>query len=72
MGAALDIFPFYGRMTEICKDNAETKRGGGLSARGRRWKPPEETLQAIFASPGKTGTGAPVTERLRCLLRRAN
>ena len=37
-----------------------------IQARGERCKPSCGSLQATSKPPGKTGTGAPVTEHLRC------
>ncbi len=48
------------------KCHAETKQKDAPRARGRRCKPLAGTLPATSKQPGTTGTGAPVTEHLRC------
>lgn len=63
---SIDILSFYGRISKICKDIAETKRKGVTSARGGRWEPLAKRLRKpLPASPGMTGTGSPVTEEPR-------
>ena len=55
------------KYTGICKDNTETKQYlTALCERGMVEALGKETASHFCPLPGRTGTGAPVTERLRC------
>jgi hypothetical protein len=64
----IDNFLFCGTIHKKSKSNAKAKQFSGIPARGERCKPFASHLQATFKPPGMTGTGAPVTEQLRCRL----
>lgn len=61
---------FVLKYTGYVKGNAETKQKTAPQREGDGASPLRESLYATSKPPGMTGTGAPVTEPLRCLCRR--
>ena len=61
----IDNTRFYGKISSICKDYAEINQPKGSEREGNGESPYPESCVPLPASPGMTGTGAPVTERLR-------
>ena len=63
---SVDFSVIYARICLICKDYGETKQSHGTQREGDGESPLPEDCQPLPLSPGRTGTGAPVTEQLRC------
>ncbi len=68
-GKTIDNFQVCGKILSICKDYEQTKQSMAyLSERGAVKAPYKHVCPPLAPSPGTTGTGAPVTEQLRCPL----